>query len=883
MSDTAVGAVSGSGLSASDAASRLRRDGPNRMPPPPARPLWRQLLVQFTGFFAGLLWAAAGLALLGGLPQLSVAIVVVVVLNGSFAFVQEYRSERATMGLRDLLPRRATVVRDGVRREVDATELVVGDLVLLEAGDRVSADLTVQSSASLRLDVSTLTGESDPVPREVGDQLFAGTFVVEGDATTEVVAVGAATRLAGLAQLARVNPRPPSPLSRELHRLVRTIALVALGIGATLFGLALLLGRPASDGFVLAIGVTVALVPESMLPTVTLSLAVGAQRMAARHALVRRLESVETLGSVTFVCTDKTGTLTTNQMAVVEVWTPAGTARLDGNGYEPVAHVDVPPEAAGALAEVARTAGRCSTGSVELSAGEHGPEWVVHGDTMEAAIVVMAARVGVDLSDDVLRRPEQQRYPFDPRRRRMSVLAAGELLCKGAPDSVLPCCRPSPAVTAAAGALEEMAGRGLRVLAVARRSSVALGTDVVAAEQDLDLVGLVGLHDPPRHGVADALADCRRAGIRVAMVTGDHPATALAVAREIGLSAAEPVVLTGDRLPDDDQVLAALVDRDGVVLSRIEPEDKLRIARALQSRGHVVAMTGDGVNDGPALQAADIGIAMGRTGTDVAREAADLVLLEEDFAIIVEAVRQGRGTFANIRRFLSYHLTANVTELFPFVLWSVSGGRFPLMIGVLQVLAIDVGTDTLPAVALGAEPAGRTVLDRAPATGRLLNSRVAVRSFGVMGPVEAAWSCAAFLVAMAAAGWRPGQSFPGGPALLAASGTAWTTIVVAQLTNAFACRSLTRPLGRREVPPNRYLRWAVGVELVFVAVCVFVPGVARLLGQAVPPPAGWAMVAASVPLVVLTDHVEKRRHAKQRARRRSLGRPPRQVSQRVAG
>ncbi|MFM7062522.1 MAG: cation-translocating P-type ATPase, partial [Actinomycetes bacterium] len=566
MSDTAVGAVSGSGLTASEARDRLHRDGPNALPPPPVRPLWRQLLVQLTSFFAGLLWVAAGLALLGGLPQLSVAIVVVVVLNGVFAFVQEYRSERATAGLRDLLPCRATVVRDGVRREVDATELVVGDLVLVEAGDRVSADLVVRSAHALQLDVSTLTGESEPVDRSVDDALFAGTFVVEGDAAAQVVAVGAATRLAGLAQLSRVNPRPPSPLAKELHRLVRTIALVALGIGAALFGLALLLGRPAADGFVLAIGVTVALVPESMLPTVTLSLAVGAQRMAARHALVRRLESVETLGSVTFVCTDKTGTLTTNKMAVVEVWTPAGMATVHGAGYEPVAQVDVPAGAAGALADVARAAGRCSTGSVELTAGEDGPEWVVHGDAMEAAIVVLAARVGVDLADDAGRRPEQHRHPFDPRRRRMSVVVGDELLCKGAPDSVLPVCRPSPQVAAACTAVDEMASRGLRVLAVARRRSSGAAT-VDAAEHDLEVLGLLGLHDPPRPGVGAALADCRRAGIRVAMVTGDHPATAAAIAQEIGLSEGAPMVLTGDQLPADDQVLAALVDRDGVVLS----------------------------------------------------------------------------------------------------------------------------------------------------------------------------------------------------------------------------------------------------------------------------------------------------------------------------
>ncbi|MFM7062809.1 MAG: cation-translocating P-type ATPase [Actinomycetes bacterium] len=645
-----------------------------------------------------------------------------------------------------------------------------------------------------------------PVDRAAGDELFVGTFVVEGEAATQVVAVGARTQLAGLAQLARVHPRPPSPLAKELHRLVRTIALVALGIGAALFGLALLLGRPAADGFVLAIGVTVALVPESMLPTVTLSLAVGAQRMADRHALVRRLESVETLGSVTFICTDKTGTLTTNQMAVVEVWAPAGTASVDGEGYEPVARVDVPLGAAAGLSAVALAAGRCSTGSVEQVVGAHGPEWVVHGDAMEAAIAVLAARTGLDLAADARRRPEQHRYPFDPRRRRMSVVVEGDLLCKGAPDSVLPVCRPTPAVSAASRAVDEMAARGLRVLAVARGRAVPPGTTTLTAETDLELLGLLGLHDPPRHGVAAALADCRRAGIRVAMVTGDHPATASAIAQEIGLCHGTPRVLTGDQLPADDQVLAALVDHDGAVLSRIEPEDKLRIARALQSRGHVVAMTGDGVNDGPALQAADIGFALGRTGTDVAREAADLVLLEEDVAMVVEAVRQGRGTSANLRRFLAYHLTDNVAEVFPFVLWSLSAGKFPLMIGVLQVLAIDVGTDTLPVVALGAEQAGNEVLRRDPATGRLLNARVATRAFGVMGPAEAVWTLLAFLVAMGAAGWRPGAAFPTGAPLLAASGTAWCTIVVAQLTNAFACRSLTRPVGRHDVAPNRYRR-----------------------------------------------------------------------------
>jgi magnesium-transporting ATPase (P-type) len=710
------------------------------------------------------------------------------------------------------------------------------------------------------MDVSAMTGESESVERQAGELVYAGTFVTEGDATALVTAIGADTRIAGLAELTRVNPRPPSPLSRELHRVVRLVAVVAVSIGAALFGFTLMVGRPLADGFVLAVGVTVALVPESLLPTVSLSLAVGAQRMAARHALVRRLESVETLGSVTFICTDKTGTLTTNRMAVVEAWMPGGSAIFHGSGYDPNGSVDCAPEVAPALETAAIAAGRCSSGSVELVNGE----WIAHGDSMEAALVVMSARAGVNLAADVVAQPERFRYPFDPRRRRMSVLVANELYVKGAPDSVLPRCVGPQAL--AEVALGDLTGRGLRVLAVARRVLAEPMESADVAERDLELLALIGLADPPREGVAAALADCRGAGIKVAMVTGDHPATARAVASEIGLGLGDVTVVTGDMLPRDDVKLAELVDQDGIVLSRIEPEDKLRIARALQSRGHVVAMTGDGVNDGPALHQADIGIAMGRTGTDVAREAADLVLLEEDFAIIVEAVRQGRGTFANLRRFLTYHLTANVAELFPFLLWSVSGGRFPLMIGVLQVLAIDIGTDTLPAVALGAERADAHVLDRPPATGHLLNRRVALRAFGVMGPTEALMAFAAFMAVLIAGGWRWGNSFPSGDALFPASGAAWTTIVVAQLTNAFACRSLSRSPRALRWGSNRLLLAAVAVELLVGACFLLVPQLAHALGQACPPIAGWVVVGLSVPVVLAVDSTEKAWHRRQRGR-----------------
>ncbi len=815
-----------------------------------------------THFFALMLWVAGILAFIADLPQLGVAIFVVVVVNGVFAFVQESRAEHAAEHLRDLLPRRAIVVRDGVPVEIDAAELVVDDLVLLVAGDRVSADLRVTESHALRMDTSLLTGESVPVPAAERDELFAGTFVVEGEGRAVVEAVGATTRLAAIAQLTQVGHRPRSPLARELDRVVRTVGMIAVGVGVAFFGVSLAIGSPASDGFLFAIGVTVALVPEGLLPTVTLSLAMGAQRMAGRHALVRRLESVETLGSTTFICTDKTGTLTRNEMTVIEVWTPAGTARIAGSGYDPTAALVADPAVVPSLRLLARAAARCSTGR----AVERDGRWIALGDPMEAAINTFARRLGLDVADDEAAHPVLRRYPFDPRRRRMSLIVDDRLFVKGATDALLERCDQT---AGAQQALEAMASRGLRVLAVATRPSAGITVDTSAevAEDQLELLGLVGLEDPPRPTAAAAIAACRQAGIRVVMVTGDHPATARAIAAEVGLLDVDGLLLEGKDLPQDEQVLGALLDREGVVLARVVPEDKLRIARALQARGHVVAMTGDGVNDGPALHAADIGIAMGRSGTDVAREAADLVLLDDDFATIVAAVEQGRATFSNVHRFLTYHLTDNVAELTPFVVWALSGGRFPLALGVLQILCLDIGTDLLPALALGAEPPNTRALARPPVGRHLIDGPLLRRVFGVLGPTEAVMEMTAFIVALVAAGWRPGDSFPTGHALMAASGAAFAAVVIGQAANAFACRSATRWPGALGWTSNRLLLGAVAVELGMLAGFLLIPPVADLLDQAPPPAAGFAVAVLAAPAVLAADALHKHTRATRRRER----------------
>ncbi len=352
--------------------------------------------------------------------------------------------------------------------------------------------------------------------------------------------------------------------------------------------------------------------------------------------------------------------------------------------------------------------------------------------------------------------------------------------------------------------------------------------------------------------------ECRRAGVRLAMITGDHPATARRIAEQIGLALPHSPVLVAEELPTDTAVMGAMIDHDGVVLARATPEDKLRIAQALQSRGHIVAMTGDGVNDAPALKMADIGIAMGRSGTEVAREAADLVLLDDHFATIVAAVRQGRETFLNVRRFLTYHLTDNVAELAPFLLWALSGGRFPLALGVMQILALDLGTDTLPATALGAERAGGRVLDHPPVSGRLLDRTVAWRAFGILGPTEAIAEIAVFVAALGAGGWRLGQPFPGGPVLAAASGGAFLTVVVMQMANSFACRSTRLPAWRIPWLSNRFLLVAVASSTAFALMCLLVGPVARLLGQAWPPAAVLPMIALSAPVLLAVDAVWKR-------------------------
>ncbi|OBR99910.1 haloacid dehalogenase [Mycobacterium gordonae] len=849
--------VTAPGLTTSEATERRARDGANTLPAAKRPSVLRRMLGELTHFFALLLWTAAALAFFAKLPQLSIAIIAVIVLNGVFALIQQARADRAADRLQEMLPTRVTVFRDGRRRLIEAEDVVVGDVLLLESGDRVPADATVLAENRLLVDSSMLTGESQANSVAEGEALYAGTFVVEGDSRAEVTAIGQHTRLAGIARLSTSTTKPDTPLTRGLNGVVRLTAAISVSVGVLFLLLSLLIGNPVQQAFVFAIGVTVALVPEALLPTVTLSLAWGSEQMAKRQILVRNLEAVETLGSTTFICTDKTGTLTRNQMTVVEAWTPAGTVSIDGAGYGPTATLTPSsPTATDAARELALAAERCSTGYAEEVQGQ----WRAHGDPMEAALDTLARRLGVDTGADRRTGPVQLRFPFDPRLRRMAVVLADEIVIKGAPDAVLPLCGDDPEPHRA---MEALTARGLRVLAIAAGPrNGRTPRNQTDCEQDLRLLGLVALQDPPRDDVSESLQACRTAGVKVAMVTGDHPATATAIADEVGLRFPDSPVLSGTDLPEDQPQLAALIDHDGVVIARVSPEDKLRIARALRSRGHVVAMTGDGVNDAPALHESDIGVAMGLSGTDVARAAADLVLLDDSFAGIVAGIEQGRATFVNIRRFLTYHLTDNVAELAPFLVWALSGGYFPLALGVLQIIALDLGTDTLSAVALGAEPPAQHLLEGPPVHGRLMNRTVLRRAFGLLGPLEAVLSLAAFVVSLLALGWRPGDPFPTGHALAAASGAAFITVVLAQTANVFSCRSSSRWPGALGWFTNRLLVPAALIGLAISLLELWVPPVARLLGQWNPPLWGWAVALASIPVLLGVDALDKRLRAR---------------------
>ncbi|MBN1529390.1 MAG: cation-transporting P-type ATPase [Thermoleophilaceae bacterium] len=836
------------GLASREAARRLEQHGPNAIERREEASRVRELAVQFTHPLALLLWAASLLAVIGGLVPLAIAIVAVIVLNAVFAFAQELQAERATEALQEFLPPHARVRRGGEVTEIAATELVPGDLVLISEGDRLSADARLVDGA-VEVDMSPLTGESQPVARtsvrsrsadavlEADDLVFGGTLCTAGEAEGVVYATGMGTQLGRIAALSQRVERELSPLQVQVNRAARLIAAVAVlaGIVFLLIG-TLVAGLPLNDALIFAIGLLVANVPEGLLPIITLALAVGVRRMARRRALVKRLTAVETLGSTDVICTDKTGTLTEGRMSVRFLW-------ADGRELEP-GGTEAPGEPFSGLL---RTAVRCNNARARRAADG----WERGGDPSESALLLAAAALGEDAEAAQSERDDRRErlYHFDARLKRMTTLdrepgGSRWYHAKGAPLELLERCAQ---VRGAGGdrplgpddrravqdAFERYASQGLRVLGFAERrvTDGEVTAERDAAESQLVFVGLAALEDPPRPGVADAVESCHRAGIRIVVVTGDHALTAEAIARRVGIVDGAGTVVTGpelDALPEAD-LDALLRDAPQLIVARSNPETKLHVVDALRAAGHTVAMTGDGVNDAPALRRADIGVAMGASGTDVAREAATMVLTDDSFASIVAAVEEGRVVYDNIRKFVTYIFAHATPEVVPFLLFALSGGAIPLPLTALQILAIDLGTETLPALALGREPAEPGIMSRRPRARErgIIDGPMLRRAWLWLGLLEALLVTGGFLYVLLSAGWSPGDDVGAGTALhsdyLAATAMTFAGITACQVGTAFAARTSSASLRSIGVLSNPLLLWGIAFELAFAAAIVYLP------------------------------------------------------------
>jgi sodium/potassium-transporting ATPase subunit alpha len=825
--------TSGNGLSEDEAARRLSEFGYNEIEEVRKKSLFRKFLEQFTHFLAVLLWIAAFMSFLSawlnpgeGMFTLGLAITAVIFINAVFTFVQEYRAERALEAMKEMLPFRVRVMRDGREKEVAARGIVPGDVIFISGGDKVPADSRLIDTSRLTVNIAPLTGESEPVtlnhePSD-GDRIesrniaFAGTNIVSGSGKAVVFATGMKTEFGRIAHLTSAVETGLSPLQKEIIKVTRIIAFIAGVTGVLFFMAGFFIGRTFWDNFIFAIGIIVANVPEGLLPTVTLSLAMGSQRMAKKMALIKTLTSVETLGAVTVVCTDKTGTLTMNRMEVKTAW-------VDGETVD--AHM-IKSTGPHILAMAARL---CN--NARFMEGEY------KGDPTEVALL-RAYRQSVEVPDERV-----SEIPFDPERKLMTTVNRLDgktfVFTKGATESLLTLCSHyvikgekakadgefgKDVMVACQGLMD----RGLRVISFAYRelpASEKPAARVEELEANLVFIGLVGLEDPPRPEVPAALRKCSEAGIRVIMITGDGDRTAVAVAREIGLVTGTPVLIDGYEFGKmgESELREKLSERE-VIFARMTPRHKMRVVSVLKDLGERVAVTGDGVNDAPALKKADIGIAMGVTGTDVAKEAADMILLDDNFATIVNAIEEGRAVYENIRKFISYIFSSNIPEIIPYIAYVLFS--IPLPLTIMQILAIDLGTDMLPALALGAEKPSKEVMSRPPRAPkeRLLTLGLLARAYLFLGPVEAAAGLFGFFHVLHAGGWRLGEFLPGQSTLyLQATTACLTAIIVTQIANVFACRSPRESIFRLGFLTNRLVFAGIAFELILQLFIVYHP------------------------------------------------------------
>ncbi|AKB30371.1 Sodium/potassium-transporting ATPase, alpha subunit [Methanosarcina siciliae T4/M] len=881
--------VNENGLSGQEATRRLEECGPNVLEESGKESIFKRYIRQFRNFFSILLTVGALLSFLGeyldpgqGNLYIGVALVGVVFLNGTFTFVQEYQAAKTMESFRQLLPPHAKVLRDGKVRDVLASELVVGDVILLEEGDKVPADGRLIETNALKVDNSALTGESEPQLRsiecthedmlECRNMVFSGTLVQSGNGKAIIFGTGQDTQIGSLATLTEQTTSVDTPIRKELNHFIKIISAIAIFLGITFFLLAFFLQDIFLASLIFAIGIIVANVPEGLLPTVTLALSLASRRMATRNALIKQLESVETLGSTTVICTDKTGTLTQNRMAVnslilgfesLEKEKPSspqeggesGAKELTGNpGWAPE---KIPPI-------FIRVAGLCNNAKLY----EAPPGYT--GDPTEGALLVFANGF-VDVKALQREYPRQEEFPFDSLTRRMEVVCRTpegklEVYLKGAPEVVVQMCGS----VLESGELRKLDETGQKELLDRHLKLAEKGERIIAlafrqAESqkeytgDFIFLGFIGIIDPPRPEAREAIAKCHAAGIKVVMITGDHPVTAESIARDVGLAAfGTPEIITGDELKALSRTeLASRLKNPSIVFARTSPVQKLKIVQLFQAEGEIVTMTGDGVNDAPAIKNADMGVAMG-SGTDVAREAADMVLLDDNFATIVNAVEEGRTVFDNIKKFIAYILTSNIPEILPFIAFVLFS--IPLPMTVQLILAIDLGTDILPAIALGVEKGEGDIMKRPPRPRdeKLLTSQVLFTSYGVKGPIEAAAGFFCYFAVLFGGGWTFGEQLANSDLIYMQAITAFfSAVIICQIANVFVSRTRFQSVFSMGLFSNRMVLLGIASELLILALIIWNP-VANLIFNTAPIDFKYMLLAVPFAVFLLgTDELRK--------------------------
>jgi len=897
------------GLPEPEARSRLSLYGPNLISEAPPPPFARRLLPHLVHVMALLLWVAGGVALASGRPLIGALIWVVVLVNAGFSLWQEYRAQRAVSALREVLPAFARVLREGRECEIDSSEVVPGDVLVLAEGDNIPADARVVEEYGLRTNHATLTGDAVPLRRtaeaslaegisevERPNLLFAGTSVASGTGRAVVFATGMLSQFGRIAHLTQEVHEGPSPLQKEMRRITRVISMIALGVGALVFFSGIFyLHWPVAEAFIFGVGIIVAAVPEGLLPTVTLTLAMAVQRLARQGVIVKKLAMVETLAKVSVLCSDKSGTLTQNQMTVREVWAGGRGRSLSGVGYAPAGEflpAAETPAARRDLEDLLTAALLCNNARLIAPTPEH-PRWTSLGDQTEAALRVAAAKGGLDEAEVSGRLPRIHEIPFDARRKRMTTVHRAAKVevayVKGAPREVLTLCthiridgedRPLSENLRAevVAANDSYARHALRVLALATRELPPRSAPYLPelVERDLVFLGLVAMMDPPRPEAEAAVRRCREAGIRLVMVTGDYGLTAESFARRVGMVTGDrPRIISGAEFDAMSDSALQTVLADEAIFARMAPEHKLRLVAAFQSRGEVVALTGDGVNDVPALRKADVGIVMGISGTDVAKEAADVVLARDNVYDGVVAIEEGRGVFENLRKFITYIFASNVPQILPFIISATFG--VPLALTIAQILAIDLGTDLLPALALGTERPEPELMHRPPRARNqpLIDSRLLTRAFLWLGGIETTLAYAGFIAVLATSGsgrtlierlvhgLAPGVELEQGWALLAppqdvsayalAVTVFYAGVVMAQVGNAFACRTERGQVRQLGWLSNPLLVLGILVEIGLLLILVYVKPIAVLFGHVPIPPVYWIGLALYPLILYLLD------------------------------